>query len=156
ILKGLFLGLMLYAALEAAKAPPQNWQMLGYVNLGALAGLTGALALGGLLKLREGYRVRGRLLVFVLFLLLESPLLVYAGVIGGALVGLYRSMTDRPETELFVAALGGGAALGVLFGVLRQVRHKIARIGLILLLSAGLVAGILILLNKPPLDLGQG
>ena len=157
ILKGLFLGLMLYAALEAAKAPPpQDWQMLGHVNLGALAGLAGALAVGGLLKLREGYRVRGRLLVFVLFLLLESPILVYAGVIGGALVGLYLAMPDRPEMELLVAVIGGGAAVGVLFGILRQVRHKIARIGLILLLSAGLVAGVLILLNRPPLDFGQG
>src|SRR4029077_9474584 len=62
ILKGLFLGLILYAGLEEAKAPyPQHWQMLGYVNLGALAGLAGALLVAALLKLREGYRVRGRL-----------------------------------------------------------------------------------------------
>jgi tetratricopeptide (TPR) repeat protein len=155
ILKGLFLGLMLYAALEEAKSPsPQNWQMLGYVNLGALIGLTGALAVGGALKVREGYRVRGRWLVFLLFLLLESPMLVYAGVIGGALVGLYLGLQERPETELFLSILGSGVGVGVLFGILRQVRHQIARVGLVLLLSAALVAGLLLLFGK--FDIGQG
>jgi tetratricopeptide (TPR) repeat protein len=152
ILKGLFLGLILFAGLEEAKAPA----MLGYVNLCILAGLVGAIVLGGVLKVREGYRVRGRLLIFVLFLMLESPYLVYAGVIGGALVGLYVAMTGPLETDLLVAILGSGVALGVLFGILRQVRNKLTRIGLILAMSAGLVAGMLILLNKPPLDFGQG
>ncbi len=157
ILKGLFLGLILYAALEEAKAPyPQHWEMLCYVNLGALAGLVGAVLIASLLKFREGYRVRGRLLVFLFFLLLESPVLVYAGILSGALAGLYLSLQRPPETELLVSILGSGVAVGVLFGVLRQVRNKLARVGLILLMSAGLVAGMLILLNKPPLDLGQG
>jgi tetratricopeptide (TPR) repeat protein len=162
ILKGLFLGLMLYAALIEAAAPsPQNWQMLGYVNLGALAGLVAALVLGGLLKLREGYRVRGRLLVFALFLLLESPMLVYIGVIGGTLVGLYCALQLRPvpeltraEIELLAAVIGSGVGVGVLFGIMRQVRHKLARIGLILLVSAGLVTLLLLLLGK--LDVGEG
>jgi tetratricopeptide (TPR) repeat protein len=156
ILKGLFLGLTLCAALEAAKATaPQHWQILGWVNGGALAGLVAALVFGGVAKLREGYRVRGRWLVFGLFLLLESPMLVYAGIIGGALAGLVISMQDRDEWELIGAILAGGALVGVLFGALRQLRHRYARAGLILLLSAGLVAGMLLLLNKPPLDFGQ-
>ena len=87
------------------------------------------IVIAGLLKLREGYRVRGRLLVFLLFLLLESPVLVYAGILGGLTLALYLAMSVPPETELFVAFLGGGVAVGVLFGILRQMRNQSAPSG---------------------------
>ncbi len=90
ILKGVYLGLVLFAALQQAAAPAgAGWESLGKVNLAAVAGFVLALALAALAKLREGYRVRGRLLVFVLFLLLESPTLVYAGILGGTLAGIF-------------------------------------------------------------------
>jgi tetratricopeptide (TPR) repeat protein len=147
LLKGVYLGLVLYAALQQAEAHEHAWDALARVNLLALGGLILALLLAGLAKMREGYRIRGRLLIFVLFLLLESPTLVYAGILSGTLGGIawVRSFVgDQSKlNELFLPTLGGGAAAGLAFGALRQVRHRLTRIGLILALGAGLVGGLL-------------
>ena len=76
--------------------------------------------MAGLAKMREGYRVRGRLLIFTLFLLLESPTLVYAGILGGTLGGIawvHRLIGEQPRlNELFLPTLGGGAVAGLAFG----------------------------------------
>src|SRR5262249_45685102 len=93
LLKGIYLGLVLYAALQQASIPPDSaglaWECLLTVNLLTLAGLGAALVLAGLAKLREGFRVRGRLVPFLLFLLLESPTLAYLGILGGTVTGIY-------------------------------------------------------------------
>jgi tetratricopeptide (TPR) repeat protein len=147
LLKGVYLGLVLYAALQQAASPEHSWDALARVNLLALGGLALALLAAGAVKVREGYRVRGRLLIFTLFLLLESPTLVYAGILGGTLGGIAwvnQLLGEQPRlAELFLPALGGGALAGLAFGSLRQVRHRLTRIGLILALAAGLVGGLL-------------
>ncbi len=152
LLKGVYLGLVLYAALQQAAAADHSWDALVRVNLLALGGLLLALLVAALAKMREGYRVRGRLLVFALFLLLESPTLVYAGILGGTLGGIAwvrQLIGDQPRlTDLFLPTLGGGALAGLAFGSLRQVRHRLTRIGLILALGAGLVGGLLYWLGK--------
>jgi tetratricopeptide (TPR) repeat protein len=152
LLKGVYLGLVLYAALQQAAMPQHGWDALARVNLLALGGLLLALILAGLAKMREGYRVRGRLLIFVLFLLLESPTLVYAGILGGTLGGIawVHELLVEPSRlrELFVPTLAGGAAAGLAFGSLRQVRHRLTRIALILALAAGLVGGLLYWLGQ--------
>src|SRR5262249_47931681 len=104
-----------------------------------LGGLLLALTLAALWKLRQGYRIRGRLAPFILFLLLESPTLVYIGILGGTLLGAW--LLREGETDpLFVQMVGGGAALGVLFWVLRHVRERRTRLGLSLAMAAGLMA----------------
>ncbi len=147
LLKGLYLGLVLYAALQQAASPEHSWDALARVNLLGLGGLVLALIVAGAAKVRQGYRVRGRLLIFMLFLLLESPTLVYAGILGGTLGGIawvnQRFGAPQQLQELFLPALGGGAVAGLAFGALRQVRHRLTRIGLILALAAGLVGGLL-------------
>ncbi|HTU93220.1 MAG TPA: hypothetical protein VMF69_24280, partial [Gemmataceae bacterium] len=152
LLKGVYLGLVLYAALQQAATPQFAWDALGRVNLVALSGLVLALIVAGLAKAREGYRVRGRLLIFTLFLLLESPTLVYAGILGGTLAGIawVNPLVGEQQRlqELFVPVLGGGALAGLAFGSLRQVRHRLTRIGLILALAAGLVSGLLFWLGQ--------
>jgi tetratricopeptide (TPR) repeat protein len=148
LLKGLYLGLVLYAALQQAATPQNGWDALARVNLLALGGLLLALLVAALAKLRQGYRIRGRLLIFTLFLLLESPTLVYAGILGGTFAGiasvrpLVGEQVERLN-ELFLPVLGGGALAGLAFGSLRPVRHRLTRIGLILALAAGLVGGLL-------------
>lgn len=147
LLKGLYLGLVLYAALQQAATPQYGWDALARVNLLALGGLVLALIVAGLAKLREGYRIRGRVLIFTLFLLLESPTLVYAGILGGTFAGIVwvrQLLGEQPRlNELFLPALGGGALAGLAFGSLRQVHHRLTRIGLILALAAGIVGGLL-------------
>jgi tetratricopeptide (TPR) repeat protein len=149
IYKGIFLGLLLYAALHEP-----DWRALVAVNLCILAGLVIGLGVAAVRKFSQGYRVGGRPLAFVLFLLLESPYLIYAGVLAGTAVGAVAfippAATPAPqppwrELLLFVA---GGAVLGSLFGSLRQVRRRAVRIGLSLALAAALVAGALALFGQ--------
>jgi tetratricopeptide (TPR) repeat protein len=149
ILKGVYLGLVLFAALQESATPyPASWNGLVWINLAGLIGLLVALAAAGYSKVREGYAVKGRFVPFLFFLLLESPLLIYAGIIGGSLVGVLFTLRDGMG-EVLVTMLGSGAVLGVLFGALRQVRQKNVRLGLILLLSAALVAGLFVIFGKP-------
>jgi tetratricopeptide (TPR) repeat protein len=160
LLKGVYLGLVLYAALQLAAIPPESgaWQGLLRVSLCTLAGLALALLAAGLAKLREGFRVRGRLLAFVLFLLLESPTLAYLGILAGAVAGIYsvRHMLEAGRQEalqsLLLPMIGYGALAGLGFGLLRQVRHRLARLVLILALAGGLVSLALAWLGL--LDLG--
>ena len=124
LLKGIFLGLLVYAALGQAAVPPaEGAESLLRVNLPALGGLALALLVAAVLKRRQGYRARGRPVVFLLFLLLESPTLVYLGIIGGTFAGTL--LLPQPDAEgLLLPTVGGGAALGLVFGLLRQVRHS--------------------------------
>jgi tetratricopeptide (TPR) repeat protein len=139
LLKGIYLGLVLYAALHQAAGTGPAWESLLRVNGCALAGLLIALATAALLKIRQGYRPRGRLAAYVLFLLLESPTLVYAGILVGTVVGIW--LVRQPGLEdLFLPTVGGGAAAGLAFGLIRQVHDRMVRVGLILVAAGALVA----------------
>jgi tetratricopeptide (TPR) repeat protein len=166
LLKGIYLGLVLYAALQLAAIPAADaaraWEGLAWVNLLTLLGLALGLLIAGLAKLREGFRVRGRLLPFVFFLLLESPTLAYLGILAGAVAGMYQVRNilaaHYPEAEqtlqgLLFPTLGGAAAAGLVFGILRQVRHRLMRLGLILALGAAVVVTALSWLGSPNLAL---
>ncbi len=160
LIKGAYLGLVLFAALLVGRLPNETSQALLRINLATLAGLAVALFLAALLRLREGFRIRGRFLPFILFLLLESPNLAYLGILGGTVAGLYWTKGLLPEPlpdevalkdtleKLFLPVLLGGGLGGVVFGWLRQVRHRLLRLGLILGLAAGLVAACLAWLGK--------
>jgi tetratricopeptide (TPR) repeat protein len=139
ILKGVYLGLVLYAALHLGAAEPGRLPVdaLLKVNAAALGGLLVALALAALTKLREGYRVRGRVLVFGLFLLLESPTLVYAGILIGTISGIY--LVRQPDAaDLLIPTIAGGGVAGLAFGLLHQVRHRLWRLGVILAAAGAL------------------
>lgn len=139
ILKGIFLGLLFFVALREP-----DWPALGLVALLTLGGLALALCVAGYRKLREGYQVKGRLAAFLLFLILESPELVYAGILVGIGVGALLLRQDEAGTRLLISTSGGGAFLGVVFWLLRNVRSRWARLGLSLLLAVVLVAGALL------------
>jgi tetratricopeptide (TPR) repeat protein len=152
LLKGIYLGLVLYAALEAAAIPPGEehlgtlYRSLLLLNGLSLGGLVLALVLATLMRIREGYSVRGRIIAYVLFLLLESPTLAYLGILGGTVAGIFlvRDLLDpvhqQALQQLLVPILGGAAVAGLAFGLLHQVQHKMLRLLLILALAAGLVA----------------
>ncbi len=147
ILKGLFLALLLVAALLQGMDPPAHYaDTLLPVNLGMLAGLGVGLVLGAILKLVQGYRPGG-LAPFLLFILLECPTLIYLGLLGGLLGGIFvmlggtfERLTEENQ-RLVTILLAGGAGLGFVMGILPRVRQRNYRITLILLLAAALVAG---------------
>src|SRR5262249_9106556 len=81
----------------------------------------------------------GRYLAFTLFLLLESPTAVYAGILLGMATGTFLVRQQSADPALFAWTVVGGALLGVAFGLLHQVRDRRIRIGASLLLAAVLV-----------------
>jgi tetratricopeptide (TPR) repeat protein len=155
LLKGLFLGALLFAALQEATPPAPDqpapgWPALGQVTLLMLAGLVVGLVLAAVRKLREGYKVNGRVPAFLVFLLLESPGLVYAGILLGLIAGSYTLGVGRraEDTRLWITTALGGVVLGLVFSSLRDVRHRLARLGLGLLLAVLLGGGALAWLGQ--------
>jgi tetratricopeptide (TPR) repeat protein len=157
LLKGIYLGLVLLAALHLATIPTGNEaadlvrQGLWRVNGATLVGFALALIVAAALRFREALRARGRLVAFILFLLLESPTLTYCGIIGGTIAGIWllgglaALDADRQQTlrQLFLPVIGGSALAGLAFGLLRQVHDRLVRIVLILVLAGGLVVACL-------------
>src|SRR5262245_15571383 len=133
LLKGIFLGLLLFAALTA----PDPW-VAARVGAWLVGGLAVGLAIAAVIKFRQGFRVAGRPLTFLLFLLLESPTLVYAGSILGLAVGAFTVRSEQ-DTSLLFACVGGGAALGLGLMWLRLVKHPVRRLVIGLIAAAGLV-----------------
>jgi tetratricopeptide (TPR) repeat protein len=144
LLKGVYLGLILFAALHLAGVPAgaETTGALLRVNVATLAGLVAALAVASLLRIRESLRLGAKPLTFVFFLLLENPTLAYLGILGGTLGGIYllrELLGELAHQSQFGPIVGVSAAVGLAFGMLRQVRHRLARMGLIAVLAGGLV-----------------
>jgi hypothetical protein len=152
LLKGLFLGMLLFAAVQEAapRGEPADtgWPALTRVTLLMLGGLVVGLGIAAVRKLRQGYKVNGRLLAFLVFLLLESPTLVYTGIIVGLIAGAYTLRHTDEDTSLWISTALGGIVLGLLFSVLRDVRRRPWRLGLCLLLALALGAGALAWLGQ--------
>src|SRR5437667_2638144 len=121
LLKGVYLGLLVAIALLFTD--PLH---VTYVALLALLVLAGFLGVAAFRKIREGYRVQGRWLGFLIFLVLDNPPLVYAGVLLGMIAGttiVYKGIDYEKEFPLIVVwPILGGAALGGVFYGLRHVR----------------------------------
>ena len=136
ILKGVYLGLLFYVALLVPKWEQTAW--LATYTFGALAL---AVAVAGYHKLREGFQIRGRVLSFILFLLLENPFLVYAGIVLGLALGAHMITPEEQNEWIFPGAVVGGALLGYLFWFLEHVRDRRVRLGLSLALAVLLGGG---------------
>jgi tetratricopeptide (TPR) repeat protein len=136
ILKGVYLGLLLYVAISE---PP--WQTIGLVALCTLGGVAVALLVTAIIKLRQGFQVRGRFFPFLLFLLLESPTLTYLGVLGGTFLGtqLIDPNPQLGDDWLLLKLVGAGAVLGLILGQLREIADRRTRLGFCLLLAVFLV-----------------
>jgi tetratricopeptide (TPR) repeat protein len=139
ILKGVFLGLLAFTALQTATADEVSLAVACRPWIGVSLGLIIALGVAAWQKIREGYHIHGRLLAFLLFLILESPTLIYGGVLAGLAVGVLTLPRREEETMLLALLVGGGAILGLIFGLLRQVRERWTRLGLSVAVSAALV-----------------
>ncbi len=89
ILKGLFLGLWVFFALQVPANPADAWKdiswVLGWVGTGLAVGL--ALGVGRLM--RRGVKPWDNWKAFPLLVLLESPLFIYSGVMLGLGFGVF-------------------------------------------------------------------
>src|SRR5947199_1493791 len=107
VLKGIFLGLLVFVALQET-----GWSQTGQVALFTILGLAVSVAIAVGQKLRQGYQVGGRVSAFLLFALLESPGTIYAGIILGLAVGAFSIRQPGSETLFFMTFVAGGL-LGV-------------------------------------------
>jgi tetratricopeptide (TPR) repeat protein len=150
VAKGLFLGLIAFAALKQATAPPPpDWSGAVRVGLGMAIGLAAAVALAALRNLRALAAAHGRLPAFVLFLLLENPELVTAGLLLG-LAGGAASLATSADGPLAAATVGGGLALGIGLALLRLVRAERLRLGIGFVGGATLAAAAVVALYQNP------
>jgi tetratricopeptide (TPR) repeat protein len=128
ILKGIYLGLLLFCALVLRE--PDWWKEIAQLAVCTFGTLALFLAVAAFRKLREGYRVQGRYPTFVLFLLLENPGMVFVGVLLGMMLGAF-SLLEGPsffgaanthdlenEGALLLWYVLGGAGVGAVFDIL--------------------------------------
>jgi tetratricopeptide (TPR) repeat protein len=150
IFKGIYLGLLLFCGLVLRE--PDWWKEIAQLAICTFGTLALFLAVAGFRKLREGYRVQGRYPTFLLFLLLENPGMVFAGVLLGMLLGAFSllenfnffgsSNTHNLDTEetLLLWCVLGGAAVGAVFDILYDAPSLQARRWYGLALGAALAA----------------
>ncbi len=153
LLKGVYLGLLVMIACMAPQAVE-----LGLIAAFAVGGLALFLSVAAIQKIREGFQVKGRLLGFLIFLVLENPGMVYAGLVIGLSSGAvwtfkwWRANAGEAAT-LPIEALWpvlGGAALGLIFYGLRHVRQRLYRFYIGLGVIAVLVGGAAALFHFQP------
>ncbi|MFM8271513.1 MAG: tetratricopeptide repeat protein, partial [Gemmata sp.] len=140
ILKGLFLGLWVFFALQVPQNSTDAWRDIGWILGWVGTGLAVGLALGTARLMRRGVKPWANLKAFPLLVLLESPLFIYSGVLIGLMCGVLsgRAFAEpwaRPLAEVFGLTWGdikhtppvgdwlgycafGGALLG--FGLYRM------------------------------------
>jgi tetratricopeptide (TPR) repeat protein len=146
LLKGIYLGLLVAVAFQK----PSWWESL-QVGAFMLGGLLLCVGIAGYRKLREGYRIRGRLAGFILFLLLDNPVLVYTGIVLGLTLGAYSIFKrDSADSLLIAGPVAGGAILGLVFWYMRHVRDRQTRQWLGLVLASTLVGGAIAALHFEP------
>lgn len=167
-LKGLFLSLWAYLVV----AHP-NWPTVGTVLLWTLAGTGVGFLLGCVQQVLRGYKPLRNPLGFLLLVLLDSPFVLYIGVVGGLALGLVLNANPPPvgDQDPFAFTVAGedgrpvftpysliyfavaGLVGGLLFVFVRRLPPGLPR------LAAGAVLGIgLVLLGfagggqLPPFD----
>ncbi len=144
LLKGVYLGLLVMIAWFVPK-----WDELAIIAGFTLAGLALFLGWAAFLKIREGYRIQGRLLGFLIFLLLENTGMVYAGLLLGLSCGAGWTFKwwrgpPHPDEAIPLEAIWpvfGGAVLGGVFYNLRGVTNRLHRFWMSLAMIAILVGG---------------
>lgn len=172
VLKGLFLGLWAYLALLQPDA-----SKFGLVLAWTAGGLGAGLLAGAVLQILRGYRPTANLPAFLLVVLLDSPFVIYLGLIGGLAAGMFAvTGFDLPAaTPDALAAIAGGivtdpaaarpnwigyfavsgAILGYGFFQLRAVKDWMYRFGIGLAVGALLIYLAIHYLGQVPAFVGD-
>lgn len=160
LLKGIFLGLLLFLA-----AQNPTWSVIARVGLFTAGGLAVGVLVAVLINLRDLVKLLRKPVAFLIFLLLEHPMLVYGGVLfglaagvmgqppdpalaeqtsylaGGGALGFHELRVDLRPTLLLIC-VGGGALLGYGFGEARTIRNRRYRLGLCFVVAGLLAAAV--------------
>jgi tetratricopeptide (TPR) repeat protein len=142
ILKGVFLGLLLFVSLQKGL----DWAATGRAALWLVGGFVVALVLGAAREWKNISGLGRNPLGFLLFLLLENPFLIYCGIILGlaaAAVDLRLTMIEKfgaenlPESANILGyCVLGGALFGYGIGELRNIKQPMYRLGVTAILCA--------------------
>ncbi len=116
ILKGVFLGLWIFFALQVPADPKAAWIDIAWVVGWVCAGLFVGLAAATMLQVSRGLRPWHNWLAFPLLVLLESPTFVYGGIISGLVIGV---LSGTPGAEQWAGPLAG--TFGLTFD---QIKHQ--------------------------------
>jgi tetratricopeptide (TPR) repeat protein len=161
ILKGLFLGLWAYLALQVPADAHRAWGdiawILGWVGAGLVFGLIGGTAL----QMSRGLRPQQNWLAFPLLVVLESPTFIYTGTILGLLFAVvsgrefcepwsgplasvfglsFDEIRHRPPASAWLSyCVAGGCVLGFGLYRMRQVEERLWRFWTGLALAAFMV-----------------
>ena len=123
LLKGVFLGLLLFVALDS-----QSWSETGQVGLYMAGGFGIGLLLAIIRQVRDLPRLLRRPFGFLVFVLLENPLLIYSGVILGLAFGAFQ-VFEKADTNRLLTCVIGGLVFGYSLEQLRRIpewRYKLA------------------------------
>jgi len=104
ILKGVFLGLWVFFALQVPGNPSDAWIDIAWVVGWVCAGLGVGLIAGTVLQVSRGLRPWHNWFAFPLLVLLESPTFIYGGIIAGLLVGV---LSGTAGAEPWASQLAG-------------------------------------------------
>jgi len=146
ILKGVFLGLLLFVSLQK----DLDWAATGRIALWLVGGFLVGLICAAIKQFRDVKGLGRNPLGFLLFLLLENPFFIYAGIVfglaGGAIdlvriklgmLGLDWDSQGRPlEMSIMGYCVLGGALFGYGLGELRQITNPLYRLGITAVLCA--------------------
>src|SRR5256885_9601471 len=146
ILKGVFLGLLLFVSLQK----DLDWEATGRIALWLVGGFLAGLAGAAIKQFRDIKGLGRNPLGFLLFLLLENPFFIYAGIVlglAGGAIDLVRMKLEvlgldwdsqNPPLELSIMGycVLGGALFAYGLGELRQITNTLYRLGITALLCA--------------------
>ena len=139
-LKGIFLGLAIYGALQVGSA--ENPTLSTFLTLNGIAwgGLFLAF-IAGVISQRAQLKVGLKNpAAFILFLVLENSSKIFDGILLGTALGVFFAVPS--DSKLLISCVGLGGALGLSFFSVRKVKVPNVRLGIIFAVATSLCAAI--------------
>ena len=147
-LKGIFLGLAIYGALQVGSA--ENPTLSTFLTLNGIAwgGLFLAF-IAGVISQRAQLKVGLKNpAAFILFLVLENSSKIFDGILLGTALGVFFAVPS--DSKLLISCVGLGGALGLSFFSVRKVKVPNVRLGIIFAVATSLCAAIAYFLGATP------
>lgn len=144
LLKGVYLGLLLYGAAALGLSEGKNWSGLALVSLFPWAGLILSIVIAAITQRAALIRPGSAVAKFG-YLLLEQPQLMQAGLFGGIVFGSFSvagALGDDRNAWLLLF-LGGATILGVTIAAAKLIPDRLIRV-ILLTLVGFVVSGALV------------